>query len=78
MFYNVSAIQLKKQMKKIKKIFSIAFNFVLLSIVYFLGIGLTSMLAKIFGKSFLSIENDKKIKTKFVDFKESSNLEKMF
>lgn len=63
-------------MKKIKKVFFVASNFVLLSIVYFVGIGPTAFSAKIFGKSFLLIKN--KNKTSFTNFKESNNMEKMF
>jgi Na+-driven multidrug efflux pump len=65
-------------MNKIKQKLTIFANFILLSIVYFLGIGLTSIFAKIFGKSFLQNKNNNKIKTSFVASKESSNLEKMF
>jgi cytochrome c biogenesis protein CcdA len=65
-------------MNKIKEKLSLIANFILLSIAYLLGIGLTSIFAKIFGKSFLQNKNNNKIKTSFVDFKESINLEKMF
>ena len=33
-------------------------NFLLLTITYFLGVGLTSVLAKIFGKHFLKLKID--------------------
>ena len=43
----------------IQKIFSIIINFILLSIVYFIGIGLTSIIIKsIFKKHFLNIEGN--------------------
>ena len=38
-------------------------NFVLLSLVYFIGVGVTSILAKIFRKHFLKIKLDKKVKS---------------
>lgn len=34
-------------------------NFILLTIVYFIGVGLTSIVAKLVGKSFLELEIDK-------------------
>jgi len=43
--------------RMIGKIFSMIINFILLSIVYFIGIGLTSIIAKsIFKKHFLDIK----------------------
>lgn len=63
-------------MNKIKQKLSLITNFILLSIVYFVGIGLTSFMAKIFGKSFLF--NKSKKQSNFVTFKESHNLERMF
>tara|TARA_Y100000310_G_scaffold167546_2_gene167422 strand:- start:61990 stop:62229 length:240 start_codon:yes stop_codon:yes gene_type:complete len=35
-------------------------NFILLTFVYFLGVGLTSVIAKIFGKRFLEFKKEKK------------------
>jgi len=64
-------------MNRIKKNFFLLINFVILSIIYFFGIGLTSLFAKIFSKKFLVIENNK-IKTSFKDFRLEDSLEKMF
>jgi len=63
-------------MNKIKQKLALVANFVLLSIVYFLGIGFTSLMAKIFGKSFLFNKNKKQ--SSFIAFKETHNLERMF
>jgi len=38
-------------------------NFFMLTFVYFVGIGLTSIFAKIFGKHFLELNFDKKTET---------------
>lgn len=63
-------------MKKIKQKLASVTNFILLSIVYFLGIGSTSLVAKVFNKSFLFSKNKKQ--SSFVPFKENSSLERMF
>jgi len=42
-------------------------NSVLLTFVYIFGIGLTSIIAKIFGKRFLNLEIDKKAQTYWSD-----------
>lgn len=63
-------------MKKIKQKMALIVNFVLLSVVYFLGIGLTSLMAKVFGKSFLFGKNKKQ--SNFVVFKKADGLERMF
>lgn len=65
-------------LKKIKQKLSLFANFILLSIVYFFGIGLTAVFAKIFGKSFLFEKILIAKKTSFTDFKESDEIEKMF
>ena len=42
-------------------------NSVLLSFVYFVGVGLTSIFMKLFGKKFLDLKTDKNSKTYWVD-----------
>ena len=49
----------KKGMKCFSDNISTVINFLLLSIVYFIGIGLTSITAKIFGKHFLDTKNER-------------------
>lgn len=61
---------------KIKLKISLLANFILLSIVYFAGVGFTSIAAKIFGESFLFSKNKKQ--SNFVVFKGISDLERMF
>lgn len=61
---------------QIKKKLSSFVNFILLSIVYFFGIGSTAIFAKIFGKSFLFGKNKKQ--SNFVSFKKTDGLERMF
>ena len=46
--------------KEFSNLIVLAVNAVLLSIVYFIGVGLTSIFAKIVGKSFLDIKKTKK------------------
>jgi len=56
-------MKLKKILKPLEflgKIISSIINFILLSIVYFLGIGLTSIIAKIFNKKFLDLKKENK------------------
>lgn len=65
-------------MQKIKLFFTNLFNFILLSTVYFLGIGLTAVFSRIFNKKFLSSELPKSKKSNFIVFTSRSNLEKMF
>jgi len=43
-------------------------NFILLSIVYFIGVALTSIIAKILGKHFMDIKQEKKKKTYWKDY----------
>jgi len=43
-------------------------NVTLLSVVYWIGVGITSMIAKIMGKRFLDMELDKKAKTYWKDY----------
>ena len=38
-------------------------NSILLTVVFFIGVGSTSIIAKIFNKHFLSLETDEKAKT---------------
>lgn len=61
---------------KIKQKFALVTNFILLSIVYFVGIGLTSISARTFGKSFLFSKSKKQ--SNFVPFKKTNTLERMF
>ena len=70
--------QIVSVMQKIKLLLSYAFNYVLLSVVYFIGIGLTSIFSKTFGKKFLETDSLKLNKSKFMVFNKKSNLEKMF
>jgi len=63
-------------MKKIKQKMALTINFVLLSVVYCLGIGFTSLIAKVLGKSFLFNKNKKQ--SSFVAFKKTHNLERMY
>jgi len=63
-------------MKKIKFKLALVMNFILLSIIYLVGIGLTSIVAKIFGKSFLFSKNKKQ--SNFSLFKKTTDLERMF
>ena len=46
--------------KSIGKIIVIIINSILLTIVYFIGVGLTSIIAKIFKKNFLDLKISKK------------------
>lgn len=68
---------MKLMLNKIKQKLTLFVNFILLTIVYFFGIGLTFLLAKIFNKNFLSIKNGKK-QSNFTIFKETNGLERMF
>ena len=49
----------KKGMKCFSDNISTVINFLLLSIVYFIGIGLTSITAKLFSKHFLDTKNER-------------------
>lgn len=51
---------LKAGQKKFGEDIAQIINFILLTIVYFIGVGLTSIFAKIFRKSFLELKIDKK------------------
>lgn len=66
----------RKYMKKLRQRLALVVNFILLSVIYFIGVGITSLTAKIFGKSFLSNKNKKQ--SSFVAFKETRSLESMF
>lgn len=50
---------IKKILEPIGKIISSIVNFILLGIVYFVGIGITSIIFKLFGKHFLDLKNNK-------------------
>ncbi|MCK5025995.1 MAG: hypothetical protein KAS15_05355 [Nanoarchaeota archaeon] len=51
----------KEFIRMISKILNKAITLILLFIVYFIGIGLTSIIAKIFNKHFLNVRNKNKI-----------------
>lgn len=53
--YNI----IKKVLEPIGKVISTIINFILLGVVYFIGIGLTSIIAKLFGKHFLDLKPKK-------------------
>lgn len=42
-------------------------NFILLTLVYFVGVGITSVIAKIFNRHFLALKKPKKPSTYWVD-----------
>jgi len=46
----------KEGQKLFGKTIAVIVNTILLSIIYFIGIGLTSIVAKLFGKHFLELE----------------------
>jgi len=46
--------EFKEGIKLFGETIAIIFNSILLTIVYFLGVGLTSIVAKIFGKKFIN------------------------
>ncbi len=46
-------------LKWISNILTSIINFILLSVVYFIGVGITSIIAKIFGKVFIETKNKK-------------------
>ena len=50
---------LKKGFKKFGENTAVIVNFILLSLVYFVGVGITSLFAKIFNKHFLELKIDK-------------------
>ena len=47
---------IKRVLEPFSKVMSSIINFILLSVAYFIGIGVVSMIAKIFGKHFLDIK----------------------
>ncbi len=55
--------------KNFGKAFSNTINYVLLSFVYFFGVGLTSLFAKLLGKHFLELKPDSERKSYWVDRK---------
>lgn len=72
-------------MKLIKKVFNIVrviittvINSVLLFVVYFVGVGLTSLFAKIVNKRFLRLKPSSKVKSYWSDFKASKNKESYY
>ena len=67
---------LSQYMNKIKQTLALIANFILLAMIYLMGIALTSIIAKIFNKSFLFGKNRKQ--SNFSTFKTTDNLERMF
>lgn len=65
-------------MQKIKFFLNYLFNLVLLSAVYFFGIGPTAIVSRVFNKKFLDGVSSKSKKSNFVISNSQSNLEKMF
>lgn len=53
-------------------------NVVLLTIVYFIGIGSVSIIAKIMGKEFLMLKFDDEKETYWEDYDERKDYERMF
>ena len=47
---------IKKGQKEFGECIAVIINTILLSIVYFIGVGLTSIFAKLFGKHFLDLQ----------------------
>ncbi len=45
-----------KGFKEFSELIANTFNFLILSVVYFIGIGMTSIFAKLFGKHFLKMK----------------------
>jgi hypothetical protein len=60
-------IGFKEGFREFGKLIVSLVNFLLLSIIYILGIGLTSIVAKIFRKRFLHLELDSKSKSYWVN-----------
>lgn len=50
---------IKRILQPVGKIISTIVNFILLSIVYLVGVGLTSIIAKLFGNHFLDLKPKK-------------------
>lgn len=64
-------------LKKILEYYSKIFTFIVLFLIYFLGIGITSLIGKLFNKDFLKIGNSK-VKTSWHKYHSSNNMEKMY
>jgi hypothetical protein len=58
---------IKKGFKEFGENIALIVNSVLLSIVYFIGVGPTSLFAKMMGKSFIDRKPEKKTKTYWSD-----------
>ena len=58
-FWNIT----KKSFETVSKIISSVINFILLSIVYFVGVGSVSLIAKLFGNHFLELKSDNRTST---------------
>ncbi|MBN1645423.1 hypothetical protein JW868_00110 [Candidatus Woesearchaeota archaeon] len=54
---------LKKGTESFSSNITTIINTLLLSIVYFIGVGITSIIARLFGKEFLDLRQSKKIRT---------------
>lgn len=50
-------------------------NFIMLTFVYFVGVGITSIFAKIFNKQFLDMEFSKQEKTYWKDYGKKGKIE---
>jgi len=57
----------KKGMHSFGQTIAVIVNSVLLAIVYFIGVGITALFAKLTGKRFLDLKPDRKAKTYWVD-----------
>ncbi len=60
--------EFRKGMELFAKSIAVFVNSVLLSVVYFLGVGITTVLAKLFKKKFLKTKLDKESDTYWQDF----------
>lgn len=58
---------IKEGIEEFGKSISLIINTLLLTIVYFLGIGLTSVFARIFNKKFMDLKIDKNTRTYWED-----------
>lgn len=67
--FKLFAIGLKEGFVSFGYLITNTINFILLLFVYFVGIGLTSIFAKIFGKHFLDMKISKGKATYWIDHK---------
>jgi hypothetical protein len=64
-----------KLIKRIRNKIQAATNFLLLNLAYFLGIGISSIIAKLAGKHFLEMKTKR---TNWQKYTKSKNLKKMY